>query len=220
MLFSFGVFLLAIMLFILLCVSSFLIYKRRYNIKYSIKNMFPFELTYKTLFKDNIYTYIFLTLFSVTSIWYFVTFDLSYSDGYLIFTSIAGTIASIILLLLFVIPLTNLRAHTILSVLFFVADFSSTGAILMTALRSNHEYSQPLKIVTIVLSIILIVVGFSLIFNPRLTLDIRAKESVNEQGEKIMVRPKWVLYAFTEWCYIFIFLGNLTCLALLNFCVI
>ena len=209
MIYSVGLTALTIFFLVLLMVVSPILYKRRIGVKYSIRNMFPFEFTYKSTARDNLYTYIFIALFIMSAIGFFATFDMTFKNGFLIFSMIAGIISSIVIFCLFIVPLTNLRLHLILAVIFFVINFANGGSMLVAAWKSNQEYTQPIKIVCIVLSIIIIVGEFATMLNPRLTLNFKAEKKTNEKGEVVLERPKWIIFAFTEWLHIFLFIINM-----------
>ena len=51
-------------------------YQKRFNLKYDIRNTFPYEINYQQSFLDNIFVNIFLILFAVSSIGFFVFFDI------------------------------------------------------------------------------------------------------------------------------------------------
>ncbi len=217
MILTLGILIISIVFFSLLFVASSLLYRRRMKITYSIKNMFPFEFTYKADFKENFYTYLFLLLFVFASIGFFATFDRTYSNGYHIFVLIAGSICSLLIIAMFMVPLTRLRLHTILAVIFFTLNFAIAGSMFIDAWRSNQEYLTPLKIVCLVIGGMILLTQFVSIINPRMTLNFKAEEKVNENGEKIMVRPKWVVLAFTEWLNIILFIINMINITIFTF---
>lgn len=217
MIYSVGLIGLTILFFTLLMTVSPILYRRRIQVKYSLKNMFPFEFTYKSLPNENLYTFIFLALFVLSSVGFFATFDLTYSNGYLIFSMISGIICSVMIFMLFIVPFTNLRLHLITAVIFFVLNFANSGSILIASLKSNQEYSEPIKIICIVIAIILVAIEFCSILNPRLNLKFRAIEKTNENGEVVYERPKWVVFAFTEWLNIFLFIINMINITILTF---
>ena len=219
MILTVGVLIVAIVFFALLVVVSPLLYKRRIGVKYSFKNMFPFELNYKSVIRENFYTYLFIALFVMASIGLFATFDLTYTNGFHIFAMIAGIICSLLIVGIFMVPLINLRLHVIFASLFFTLNFACSASILISAWKSNQEYFSALKIVCIVIGFIIIILGFASIINPKMTLDIRAEEQINENGEKVMVRPKWVVLAFTEWLHIILFIINMINITILTFAI-
>ena len=217
MVLSVGIASLMIFMFAMLMVVSSLLYKKRMNVKYNIKNMFPFEFTYKSKISENFYTYVFLTLLVLSAIAFFATFDRTYRDGYNIFTMIGGILTSIALFAMFIIPLTNLRLHMIFSVIFYVLNFATAGSNTIHAWKVNSLYSSVVAIIAIVLGIIIAVSQLVLFLNPRMTLDFKAEKVEGENGEVTYVRPKWVVYAFTEWMHIFLFIFNIINITILTF---
>ncbi len=181
--------------------------------------MFPFEFTYKSTPKENLYTYIFIALFVMSGIGFFATSHLSFTNGFLVFCMIAGILSSMALIAIFIVPLTNLRLHVIFAILFYVLNFANSGSLLVAAWKSNKEFFQPIKIVVIVIAALLVVVEFATILNPRMTLDFKAVETVDEKGEKIYVRPKWVVFAFTEWIHLFLFILNIINIVIFSFAI-
>ena len=217
MILTLGILIISIVFFSLLIASSVLIYRRRMQTAYSIKNMFPFEFTYLSNFKSSFYTYMFLLLFVFSAIGLFVTFDMTYKDGYHIFILISGVACSLLVIALFMVPLTRLRLHIILAIIFLTLSFACTGAIFISAWKSNQEIFSPIKIVSLVIGGATLLTQFGSLLNPRLTLNFKAEERVNENGEKIMVRPKWVVLAFTEWLNIILFIINMINITILSF---
>lgn len=212
-----GILIISIVFFSLLFVSSSLIYRRRMQTSYSIKNMFPFEFTYRADFKNNFYSYMFLLLFVFSCLGFFITFDMHYIDGYHIFIMISGIVCSLLIVSLFMIPLTRFRLHIMLAIIFFTLNFACTASIFISAYKSNQEIFSPVKIVCLVLTGITLLLQFASIINPKMTLNFKAEEKVTENGEKIMVRPKWVVFAFTEWLNIILFILNMINITILTF---
>ena len=162
-------------------------------------------------------TYIFLSLFVMAATSFFATFDRTYVNGFHIFAMIAGIACSILIFAVFMTSLVRLRLHIIFVVIFFTLNFACAGSILISAWKMNQEYMSIQAIVCIVIGIIIVLAQFVTILNPRLTLNIKAEEQVNENGEKVMVRPKWVVIAFTEWFHIFLFIMNMINITILTF---
>ena len=217
MILTLGILIISIVFFSLLIISSTLIYRRRMQVTYSLKNMFPFEFTYRSDFKNSFYTYMFLLLFVFASMGLFITFDMTYKNGYHIFSLISGIACSLLIVAMFMVPLTRLRLHTILAIIFFTLNFACAASIFISAWRSNQEYNTPLKIICLVIGGLIILTQFVAILNPRMTLNFKAEEKVNEKGEKVMVRPKWVVFAFTEWLNIILFIINMINITILTF---
>ena len=217
MIYSVGIFAFVILCFSLLIVSGKLLYKKRTNVKYSFKNMFPFELNYKADFKDNLYIHIFVALFVMASIGFFATFNTTFDDGYIIFTIISGILTAICALLLFYIPLANLRFHLILDAIFFTLNFACVASVLVTAWRTNQVLVSWASVTSIVLSILIGLLEFALIMNPKLNLNFKPIEVVKENGEKEYLRPKGIVLAFSEWTLLFLYIFNMLNVLILTF---
>ena len=217
MLYIIGTLLLSIFFFVSMLFISSLLYKRRMNVRYSIRNMFPFEIVYKTTLATNFYTFLFVALFVMSSIGFFATFDISFTNGFNIFAMIAGILSSILIFAIILTPLTNLRLHLIFAVSFFTLNFACSGSILISAWKHNQEVSTPLSIISIGIGIAIVLCQFATMFNPRLSLKFKAEQKIDEKGEVVMVRPKWVVFAFTEWLNIFLMLLNMISITILMF---
>lgn len=207
--YSAGLLSLSILFFALFIVAGILNYFRHFKIKYNVRNMFPFEINYKVNFSLNLYNHLFLVLFIMSSIGFYATFDTTYSNGFLIFTMIGGIISSIVIFLLFYVPLVNLRFHVILDAIFFTIVFATIGSLLIAAWRINQNIISWASVTTIVVSIILAITTFALVMNPKMNLNFKAVEQIDEKGNKTLVRPKGIVLAFSEWILIFIYLINI-----------
>ncbi len=217
MVYSVGIFLLVVLFFTLLIISGRLLYKRRTEVKYSMRNMFPFELNYKVDFKDNLYLHIFVALFAMAAIGFFATFNTSWNDGYVIFTIISGILTAICAMLLFYIPLANLRFHLILDAIFFTLNFACVASVMITAWRENQVLVTWASVTSIVLSILIGLLEFALIMNPRLNLNFKPIEVVKENGEKEYMRPKGIVLAFSEWVLLILYIFNILNITILTF---
>ena len=195
---------------------SRLLYKRRMNIKYNSKNMFPFEFSYKTLFSESFYSHLFLALSVASFITFFLTFDTSHKDGFLNFVMISGIINTLLIGALFYTPLTNLRGHVAIASMFFTFLFLEIGAIMVASWRINQDEHTWNAVSGIWFSGFLLIVTFALAMNPRLTLNFKAVEVVNEDGTKEYRRPKSVVLAFSEWILIYIYLLSILDIFLLK----
>lgn len=200
-----GTSVLAYFFFFTFVLVSRLLYKRRMQLKYNSRNMFPFEFFYKTSFGESFYSRLFLYLSIFALISFFVTFDTHHKDGFLNFVMISGIINSLLLAALFFIPLTNLRAHITVASLFFTFLFLEIGGIMIASWRINQDISTWNSVTGIWFSGFLLIVIFALVMNPRLTLNFKAVEVVKEDGTKEYRRPKAVVLAFSEWILIYIY---------------
>ena len=216
MVFTVGVASLTIFFFALMMISASLLYRKRMELKYSVRNMFPFEFTYKTTLKTNFYSFLFIMLFVMSTIGFFITFDMSFTNGFNIYIMISGILTAITIMALFIVPLNNLRIHIIFAAIFFTLNFTCCGANVVNAWKINQSEVGPIPIVVIVIGIILVLSQFVLMLNPRLNLDFKAVEKVNEKGEKYYERPKWVVFAFTEWMNIIFLIINIINITILK----
>ena len=89
MVIAIGTFALTIIFLAILLIVSPLLYKRRNDEDFNIRNCFPFELNYRSEFKENFSTHLILALFILSSCGFYATFNMNYS-GYLLFVMIGG----------------------------------------------------------------------------------------------------------------------------------
>ncbi len=204
-----GFSLLSIFFFTLFIVISRLLYKRRMNIKYSLRNMFPFETLYKTQFNEGVYSHIFLWLSLLAMVSFFITFDMSFNDTTTILIMVGGILSALIIGALFYTPLMRLKTHVILASLLFSSLFFETAMILISAWRSNQENMTWQTITGIIFSGFLLLVIFALAMNPRLTLKLKAVEVKKEDGTIEYQRPKGIALAFSEWVLIIVYLVSI-----------
>ena len=205
-----------IFLAILLIVGP-LLYKRKSEEDFDLRNYFPFELINHSEFKDNFYTHLILVLFILTSCGFYATFDINYTGGYLLFVMIGGILSSLAIFALFYVPLLRLRSHIIVATLAFTLRLATSGAIFIASWRINQSGMSWASITSIVLSSIVLFIALGLIFNPKLTLNFRAVEAVKENGEKEYLRPKYVVLALSEWILIFLNIFNMLNIVILTF---
>ena len=64
----------------LFLVTSFISYKNKYKVAYNIRNMFPYELNYKSRFADNFYGNATLILATISFIFFFSTFEIPFDE--------------------------------------------------------------------------------------------------------------------------------------------
>ena len=210
-----GTFVLTVIFLATLLIVSPLLYKRRNDEDFNIKNCFPFELNYRSEFKENFSTHLILALFILANCGFYATFNDSYS-GYLLFVMIGGILSTFALYALFYIPLIRLRTHIIVTTLAFTLRLATCGAIFVASWRINQNEMTWISVTSIVLSSIALFVSLALIFNPKLTLNFKAMEMVKENGEKEYVRPKYIMLALSEWLLIFLNIFNMLNIVILS----
>ncbi len=218
MVIAIGTFALTVVFLALLLIVSPLLYKRRNEEDFNIRNCFPFELNYRSEFKENFYTHLILALFILSSCGFYATFNTNYS-GYLLFVMIGGILSTFSIYALFYVPLLRLRLHITVATLAFTLRLATSTSIFIASWRMNQNAVNWIAISSIVLSSIAMFISLALIFNPKLTLNFKAMEVVKENGEKEYIRPKYISLALSEWILIFLNIFNMLNIALLTFAI-
>lgn len=218
MVIAIGTFALTIIFLAILLIVSPLLYKRRNDEDFNIRNCFPFELNYRSEFKENFSTHLILALFILSSCGFYATFNMNYS-GYLLFVMIGGILSTFSIYALFYVPLLRLKSHIIAATLAFTLRLATSASIFIASWRMNQIEISWITITSIVLSGIAMFISLALIFNPKLTLNFKAMEVVKENGEKEYVRPKYISLALSEWIIIFLNIFNTLNIVLLTFAI-
>lgn len=216
MMFAIGTFILTILFLAILLIVSPLLYKRRNEEDFDIRNCFPFELNYRSEFKENFYTHLILALFILATCGFYATFNTSYS-GYLLFIMIGGILSTFAIYALFYVPLLRLKGHIIVATLAFTLRLATSASIFIASWKVNQNMMSWASITSIVLSSIAMFISLALIFNPKLTLNFHRMEVVKENGEKDYVRPNYVWLALSEWMLIFLNIFNILNIVILTF---
>ena len=186
-------------------------YYKKHDVKYSFKRMFPYEFNYPNSFKRNIYGNIALVLSLVGVITFYIyRMSISNSQTITLYVLVALSIiaAAFIGCLLFM-PLQFLRTHMVVSTLCMTCAFAMpalNAVVGYEALRAAEvDSTKVLSIIAIVIGIILALTMVVLLLNPRATYNIYLDKSVDENGNEVMARPKFIPIAFNEWWAIFTF---------------
>lgn len=192
----------------LFLVASFIHYKNKYKISYSVRNMFPYELNYKSRFYDNFYGNLSLILTILGFCFFFSTFDLKFHNGFFIVALISGILTSVLFLALVFVPLDYIRIHSAIFILFIVFSFLLPSSICVGSFVYNQylmaaSQSTPIPLIVFGLSLVMTIVTLALLLNPKLTLNLRMQKVVNEDGTIKYVRPNVLTLAFTEWLLFF-----------------
>ena len=194
----------AILFFILYFVLSCLNYKRRFHEKYDVRNHFPYEFNYESRFSDNIFGNIALILSGVFSIGAFAFAGAQmHLNGLLLSAVGAGTILSILLILINFIPLKYLRTHLVFMLFLFVSAFATPTLLGFTFFDHYQIYKDTISLVMFIVSLVVGVFVFVLIMNPKLTLRITMQKATDEKGNEYFVRPKYIVIALSEWLTLF-----------------
>lgn len=193
----------SLVLFVAGIVFSISNYRRRYQSKYSLKNMFPFEFNYMGHFFDNILGN-FLFIFSgLCLLVFYATFKGSRTEGFGIFLFVAGIIVSGLITSLYFVSTKYLKTHIVILTLCFALTFMSIAASALLNLKYYRHDQNITALTGFIYSIVLAVFAFALAMNPKLSFKIQAKvkQTVNDEEAKYE-RPKWIVVAFTEWMLI------------------
>lgn len=194
----------SLLMFICFVIFSTINYKKRFSLKYDMRNHFPYEYNYDSSFKDNPFGNICLlismlfslALFSMTSAFFNV-------NGILIFCLIAGAIYSIIAFFIVFVSLKRITLHVVCAVLLSCFAFLTPSSI---GLAAFQHYQKTKSVICLILFILCVIVGlfnFALIMNPKFTFNIKMKKIKLNNGEEQVVRPNIIVIAFSEWMMLF-----------------
>lgn len=206
-----SLFIAALIMFAFFYALSKAYYFKKHQVKYHFWQMFPYELNYPRVFKDNFFgniLFIFALGFIIAFYAVFYSSD-SLPKTMTSITSEVGTILmSMLLLILLMMPLNYLRTHMVVSI--FATTISAAFPILnllfaYQILRNNQSVGEStvLPIISMVISAILAIIMLVLIFNPKATYKIYMEKKVDANGQEVYERPKTIFLALSEWWAIF-----------------
>ena len=202
-----ALFCLGIMLLTAFYFVSALLYKRRHNQKYHFYQMFPYEFNYPSVFKNNSYGNV-LFILSAFAVAAFYILN-PYSSIYRTITMIIAIVFTMILICLVLMPLYYLRTHMTLSV---VAMTLSMALPLFNFIFVFSQYKieadevkRILCVASMVVSGLLALTMMALILNPKLTFKIYLDKGLDSSGNEVLIRPKVIFLALTEWMSIFVY---------------
>lgn len=210
--------LLSVLFFLIFFVGSSFSYKSRYQNKYSLKNMFPFEFNYNSRFIDNFYGNSAIILSVFAAIFYFACFDTSFTNGLIIASSIAGIVCFIMIGFLVFLPLKLYKFHFVLASIFFTSSLVLSGLVMTAGFHHYQVTNQGVGLFTFVFGVILTLATFVILMNPKLTKPIKYEQKTLEDGNTINVRPKTIPLAFSEWLLIIISFLNMINMFILYSC--
>ena len=220
---SLAIFLASLSLFVGGYFLSSAFYYKKHDVKYSFKRMFPYEFNYPNSFKRNIYGNIALVLSMVgVIVFYIYKMSNTNSQSITIYVLVALSIitAAMIGCLLFM-PLQFLRTHIVISTLTMTLAFAMPALNALLGYESlrvvEADYAKALSITAIALGAIFAVIMVIFLLNPKATYKIYLDKSVDENGNEVMARPKFIPIAFNEWWAIFTYFLSPIPLILLSF---
>ena len=176
-------------------------FKKRRQIPYSIKNMFPFEFNYQAHFIDNMLGNAFLMFSGLSLILFYATFNGSRTDGYTIFILIASSISTVLVSACYFVNTRLLKTWVFAIVLGYSMIFMLIATTAILHLKYYQQTHQVLNLVGLIYSLVLALAVFVLAMNPKLSFKIKAKEKpkTNPDEETKYERPKWIPLAFSIW---------------------
>lgn len=193
--------------FVIFNVVSRVFYKKRHRVKYHFYNMFPYELNYPAVFKENPYGN-FLFIFSCFAIIIFYILN-PYSSIYRVVTLIIAITLAMVLLCMLMMPLNYLRTHLSLSCVAMALSLALPLFNLFLALSQFNIHTSQIRdvlcLVSMVFSGILALAMIILILNPKLTFRIYMDKVIDRHGNEVLKRPSVIFLALTEWVSIFIY---------------
>ena len=188
--------------------SSF--YFRKFDVKYSLKRMFPYEFNYPNAFKNNIYGNI-AFLISISGIVVFYVYYLNTlpaSNVAAFVLVIMAFIAAVATCCLLFMPLQFLRMHMMISTIGMVVAFALPAmacSIIFPSYRDSLEH-KVVYLVAFIIGAIMAVAMLILLLNPRATYKIYMEKDKNPDGTERAVRPRFIPIAFNEWWAIITFI--------------
>ena len=211
-LFCLGIILLTAFYFI-----SKVLYKQRHQVNYSFTRMFPYELNYPSVFKENIWGNVLFIFGCITVVVFYILNP--HDSTYRVVNIALSIVQTMVFLCLLLMPLYYLRTHLVLSIL----AMTLSVAVTLVNLLFGYSYfkvftdnaSRVLAIISMVVSGLLALTMLVLILNPRLSFKIYLDEETDSSGNEVLKRPKVIFLALNEWVSIFIlFLSPISILLL------
>ena len=203
--------------FTIFMVFSMLNYKKRYNVTYNLRNMFPYEFNYETTFKDNLIGNIFLVATSVGLVLFYVSFFQSMNNfGLPIITMVAGIVASVMMPFVSFVPIKMIKMHLFVDVVFFIMTFLSIASFGLIMLNEYQVFAQTKSLAMAIVNFVFALGVFLILMNPKLTHWGDLEEVENSDGTKYYKRPKFFVLAFSEWLIMFFMIAS-TVLGLITF---
>ena len=203
--------------FAIFMVFSMLNYKKRYNVTYNLRNMFPYEFNYETTFKENLIGNIFLVATSVGLVLFYVSFFQSMNNfGLPIITMVAGIMASVMMPFVSFVPIKMIRMHLFVDVMFFIMTFLTIASFGLIMVNEYQVFAQPKSLIMAIINFVFALGVFLILMNPKLTHWGDLEEVENSDGTKYYKRPKFFVLAFSEWLIMFFMIASLV-LGLITF---
>jgi hypothetical protein len=186
-------------------------YQETFKAKFSLLNMFPYELSYHNqgmmiiIYRFFLYVYVAFSispaLLMISKYYHFPGYV-----SYLIMVGILFVISAVSLLTLHIIQAKYVRLHTIVATIFFAVSALASGAvsIVLINLYISNNY---VDIKFLMIGLMEAMLGFAtllIMLNPRLRNWAQMNSTTDEDGTVVIERPRFFVLAFSEWLVIFI----------------
>jgi len=211
----------AVLLFIIGLIFSCHSYKKKFEKEYSLRSMFPIEFNYERPFNENMIGNFCFILSLFSSICFYITYNLSFNFDTLIFVTVFGVVCSLLIGAMFFIPMKFFRAHVTIDILSFAFLFALSAGICIAAFRLFQKGNNSvLGLLGFIFSLLVSIAIFALIMNPKLTANIKGNVVKDENGNEKVIRPKFIVLAFSEWVLIISFYIDIAIAFLISFCLL
>lgn len=207
----------SLIFFILFLFFSIFNYKKRFAMNYDIRNHFPYELNYKSSFKENLIGNLCLIMSMVLSISAFACSSSYFNKASIILIPvIAGALYSLLIIFIPFSDIKYIRFHVLLAVLLAGLSFLTPSSIGLVSLFIYQQTENVLGIVYLIIGLVIGLFSFALIMNPKFSFDIKMKVVKLENGQEETKRPTIIVIAFSEWLLMFsLFLSHILLILLL-----
>ena len=213
-----ALFIVGVLLILAFYIISKTLYKVRHKETYSFWRMFPYELNYPYVFKENPWGNLLFIFASLVVVAFYVMNP--YGDIYRIIGIIISIVFTMVSICLLLMPMNYLRTHLFLSVLAMTLSLALPLFNIFLAYSDYVFYtnitSRVLSIVSMVISGLLAITLVLLIFNPKLTFKIYLDKEIDSDGNEVLKRPKVIFLALNEWMTIFIYFLTPLAVVLVN----
>ena len=202
-----AVFVLGIFLFVAFYAVSSAFYKHRHKQEYHFYQMFPYELNYPSVFKENTYGNVLFILASFAVAAFYILNP--QGSIYKTATLIIAIVFTMVLICLILMPLYYLKTHMVLSITTLTLAMALPLFNFFMALSEYRleveQTKQVLDIISMVISAILALIMMGLILNPKLSFKIYMDKEIDSDGNEVLKRPKTIFLALSEWIAIFVY---------------
>ena len=154
-------------------------------------------------FKENIFGNCLLLLSTLALLGCFTTFFFTSTNAFTYVVASVGLFGSFIPAAIVFTPLTAGKKHIIIDCIAFFLAFLTPGLIAIESFRLFNHLNNSVALVAFIISILICLVIFILIMNPKITKWAEMEKHVNEDGSATYQRPKYFVLAFSEWIVIF-----------------